>query len=219
MQLINTVALSAIVLSGFAAAQTTFSVATPSSLVQCQPYLITWTGGVAPYFPRITQPGNTASIIENFAQTSSMSYSWTVDQAVGQTVTIVIGDSTGATAASAISPSVAAGSSSSCLTASASSSQASSSTSAASSSSSSSSAAASSSSSSSRATSSSTTAAAATSSTAAATSSTAAAATSKTSSAAAAATTTAAAHNSVANLRGFAAVVAGSVGVVVAALL
>lgn len=113
MQIINAAAASAIILSGFAAAQDSFSVATPSSLVQCQPYLITWTGGSAPFFPRITQPGNTASIIENFPQTSDRTYSWTVDQPVGQRVTIVIGDSTGATAPSGQSPSVAAGSSSS----------------------------------------------------------------------------------------------------------
>ena len=110
MQLINSAAVSALVVAGFAAAQDTFSVITPSSVVQCQPVLISWTGGQAPFFPRITQPGMPADIIENFAQTSERSFSWTVDQPVGQRVTIVIGDSTGATAASAQTPAVATGS-------------------------------------------------------------------------------------------------------------
>lgn len=113
MQLINAAAASAIVLSGFAAAQTTFMVNTPGALVQCQPTLITWTGGTAPYYPKITVAGDTASIVENFPQTSETQYSWTVDQAVGQKFTVVITDSTGANADSGETPTVAAGTSSS----------------------------------------------------------------------------------------------------------
>ncbi|CEH18242.1 hypothetical protein CBOM_04655 [Ceraceosorus bombacis] len=65
-----------------------FTVATPNSLVQCQPVRLTWTGGVPPYFPRISQPGQVGQIIDQFPQTTETFFVWTVNQPVGQTVTI-----------------------------------------------------------------------------------------------------------------------------------
>lgn len=54
-----------------------------------------------------------SAILENFNETNATTYSWTVDQVVDVSVTIVIADSTGALALSGESPRIAAGSSSS----------------------------------------------------------------------------------------------------------
>ncbi|UZJ52407.1 hypothetical protein CBS101457_001727 [Exobasidium rhododendri] len=110
-----TLALSAALMASVASAA--FTVSTPSSLVQCQPYLISWTGGTAPFYPAVTKAQTTSDVIESFPMTSAQTYSWTVNQAVGDTFTIVITDSTGASADTAVTPAVVAGSSSACLTA------------------------------------------------------------------------------------------------------
>jgi hypothetical protein len=106
-------AASAIVLAGLANAQNAFSVATPSSLQQCTPYAITWTGGQAPFIIQITQASNTANILETLATgVTAQTYTWTVNESVGTRVTINIVDSTGANAPSGPSPAIATGSTS-----------------------------------------------------------------------------------------------------------
>jgi hypothetical protein len=112
MQIINVAALSALILSGLAASQTTFMVNTPGALFECQPGLLSWTGGTAPYFPRINTAGSTTSTLESLPETSSTSYTWTVNLAAGTTFTVAVTDSTGAQMYSGIAPAIGAGSSS-----------------------------------------------------------------------------------------------------------
>ncbi|KAF8604200.1 hypothetical protein BDV93DRAFT_522653 [Ceratobasidium sp. AG-I] len=92
------VALYALALAGAAAAQAGgFTVATPASVVQCQPASLSWSGGTAPYFPSIipgSQPG--AAALKEFPSTSSTSQVWTVDLAQGTSITIQVRDSSGA---------------------------------------------------------------------------------------------------------------------------
>ncbi|PWN22399.1 hypothetical protein BCV69DRAFT_281399 [Microstroma glucosiphilum] len=200
------------VVAAFAAtlaiAQSTLTVNTPTTLIECQPAQLSWTGGTAPYYPRITQGGDVSSTLNTFDTTSSTTITWTVNIASGTTVTFAVTDSAGLSNASA-EVTIQAGSSS-CLNSS--STGASSTVAGASSSSAASSSRATSSSSSAASSSSSAT------STRASSSSSSAAATSATSSAAAAATTSAAASGAE-SLRGFPAAVAGLVGIVAAALL
>ncbi|CAE6422692.1 hypothetical protein ACGC1H_002758 [Rhizoctonia solani] len=90
------VALYALVLAGAAAAQS-FTVATPPSVVQCQPAQLSWSGGVPPYFPSIipgSQPG--AAALKDFPSQPATSLVWKVDLAQGTSITIQIRDSTGA---------------------------------------------------------------------------------------------------------------------------
>ncbi|KAG8692569.1 hypothetical protein FRC09_011105 [Ceratobasidium sp. 395] len=96
MQLSNTVAaLYAIALAGYAAAQG-MTVATPASVVQCQPVALSWSGGTAPYFPSIIpgkQPG--AAALKEFPQQQGTSYTWKVDLPQGTSITLQIRDSVG----------------------------------------------------------------------------------------------------------------------------
>ncbi|KAG9092402.1 hypothetical protein FRC07_011675, partial [Ceratobasidium sp. 392] len=97
MQFSNTlVALYAVALAGFAAAQQ-FTVATPASIVQCQPVQLSWSGGTAPYFPSIipgSQPG--AAALKEFPSQPGTSLTWTVDLPAGTSITVQVRDSTGA---------------------------------------------------------------------------------------------------------------------------
>ncbi|CAE6461489.1 unnamed protein product [Rhizoctonia solani] len=89
------VALYALVLAGVASAQS-FTVATPPSVVQCQPAQLSWSGGQAPYFPSIipgSQPG--AAALKEFPSQPGTSLVWNVDLAQGTSITIQIRDSTG----------------------------------------------------------------------------------------------------------------------------
>ncbi|KAG8692595.1 hypothetical protein FRC09_011083 [Ceratobasidium sp. 395] len=98
MQFSNTfVALYAIALAGYAAAQG-MTVATPASVVQCQPVQLSWSGGAAPYFLSIIpgkQPG--AAALKELPQQQGTSYTWTVDLPQGTSITVQIRDSTGFT--------------------------------------------------------------------------------------------------------------------------
>lgn len=98
----STAALSlmAIAAAGVAFAQNPFSTNTPTVFLTCQPTRITWVGGQAPYFPRITAPGDTSSILRSFDMTSDMGLTWNVDLAADQSVTIAVADSAGMTAPS-----------------------------------------------------------------------------------------------------------------------
>lgn len=106
------IAASGLAAAGVAMAQSTFTVNTPASVVQCVPLQISWTGGQAPFNPFITAPGDTATILQALPQVNDRSTTWTVNIAAGQKFTINIVDSTGANAPSAQSPAIASGSSS-----------------------------------------------------------------------------------------------------------
>lgn len=113
MQFFYTAAASALILSSLAAAQSTLTVNTPSSLFECSPVLLSWTGGVAPYTLRINQAGSTSVALETLVQsTSETSYTWTVNQPAGIKVTVAVTDSTGAPAYSGQSPTIGTGSTS-----------------------------------------------------------------------------------------------------------
>lgn len=111
MQLIHAAAASALVFSSFVAAQSGVTVNTPSSLFECSPVLLAWSGGVAPYTLRVNQAGSSSVSLETLVQsTSDTSYTWTVNQPAGMKLTIAVTDSTGATAYSGQSPDIGTGS-------------------------------------------------------------------------------------------------------------
>ncbi|KAF9450346.1 hypothetical protein P691DRAFT_476758 [Macrolepiota fuliginosa MF-IS2] len=72
---------------------------TPMNVVACQPVLLSWTDGTAPYYPSIIPGGQpSAPAIKSFDTTSSTSLTWKVDIAPGTSITVALKDSTGATA-------------------------------------------------------------------------------------------------------------------------
>ncbi|KAL5503859.1 hypothetical protein ACEPAH_7930 [Sanghuangporus vaninii] len=72
------------------------TVNTPTSVVQCQPVLLTWTDGTAPYYPSIIPGGQvSASALKSFDSTSATQLTWTVDIAAGTSITVALRDSTG----------------------------------------------------------------------------------------------------------------------------
>ncbi|KAI9639456.1 uncharacterized protein MKK02DRAFT_39754 [Dioszegia hungarica] len=88
---------------------------TPTSLIECQPAKLMWSGGTAPYFPAVIPGGQaSAAALKTFPQTSDTSLTWTVDLATGQEVTLRITDSTGAINYAEKVP-IQAGSSKTCL--------------------------------------------------------------------------------------------------------
>lgn len=90
---------------------------TPASLTVCQPTLLSWSGGQAPYFLSVI-PGGQASAapLKDFDQQSDTSETWTVDIPAGTSITLKLTDSTGNTVYS--SPvTISEGSSTSCLNA------------------------------------------------------------------------------------------------------
>ncbi|KAI9304199.1 hypothetical protein BJ944DRAFT_164039, partial [Cunninghamella echinulata] len=74
----------------------------PTNPVECQPLLITWTGGERPYILSL-HPGNEpdAPAIVNFGQQNGTSLTWNVNVKAGTSVGLTIRDSTGVTAQSA----------------------------------------------------------------------------------------------------------------------
>ncbi|WVR07122.1 hypothetical protein IAU60_004163 [Kwoniella sp. DSM 27419] len=93
------------------------TIQTPASLIQCQPALLAWGGGAAPYYVAVI-PGSQASAaaIKDFGEQTGTSMTWTVDIPAGTSITLKVTDSSGAVnynQAVTIQP----GSSNSCLTA------------------------------------------------------------------------------------------------------
>ncbi|KAK8864328.1 hypothetical protein IAR55_001575 [Kwoniella newhampshirensis] len=83
-----------VALAGSALAQLT--VQTPASLIQCQPALLSWTGGQGPYFLAAIPGGQpSAAALKDFGQQTGNSITWTVDIASGTSVTLKVTDSTG----------------------------------------------------------------------------------------------------------------------------
>lgn len=88
---------------------------TPSSVVQCQPQLLTWTDGASPYYLSVIPGGQPAATpIKSFDTQTGNSLTWTVDIPGGTSVTFSLKDSTGAVAYTDM-VTVQRGSDSSCL--------------------------------------------------------------------------------------------------------
>ncbi|KGB74472.1 hypothetical protein I307_05431 [Cryptococcus deuterogattii 99/473] len=104
-----------ILLAAVAGALADLTVSTPASLIQCQPVLLSWSGGTAPYYLAIIPGGQaSAAALKDFGEQSGTSLTWTVDTASGTSVSVKVTDSTGAINYS--SPvTIQAGSSDSCV--------------------------------------------------------------------------------------------------------
>jgi hypothetical protein len=92
-----------------------FTINTPSNVVECQPSLISWSGGTAPYYLSVL-PGASpnGAAIESFPATNSTSLTWTVNIASGTSIGLTLRDTNGDVAQTApfsINP----GSSDTCL--------------------------------------------------------------------------------------------------------
>ncbi|KAF9791019.1 hypothetical protein BJ322DRAFT_1039267 [Thelephora terrestris] len=76
---------------------------TPGSVVQCQPVLLTWSGGTPPYYLSLIPAGQvSAPALETFPTQNGTQLTWTVDQQQGASFNIALKDSTGAVAYSDI---------------------------------------------------------------------------------------------------------------------
>ncbi|OCF60556.1 hypothetical protein L486_00191 [Kwoniella mangroviensis CBS 10435] len=104
------------------------TISTPASLIQCQPALLSWTGGTAPYYLAVIPGGEpSAAALQDLGEQQGNSLTWTVNIASGTSITLKVTDSTGVVNYNQ-AVTVQAGSSNSCLTAAATSSAASAST-------------------------------------------------------------------------------------------
>ncbi|GAA5836290.1 hypothetical protein JCM5353_005979 [Sporobolomyces roseus] len=89
---------------------------TPTTgLFTCEPYLITFSGGQAPYIIRANQGSSSSQVLETIASdVTGTSYTWNVNLAAGTPVTLALSDASGQTVfADAVT--VQAGSSTSCV--------------------------------------------------------------------------------------------------------
>ncbi|KZO91561.1 hypothetical protein CALVIDRAFT_558083 [Calocera viscosa TUFC12733] len=93
----SVLALAAFAVAAFAQTAGNLTVSTPSSLVTCQPALITWSGGVSPYYLSVLPGGQTsATALESFPTQTGTSYTWPkVDIQGGTSITIQIRDGQG----------------------------------------------------------------------------------------------------------------------------
>lgn len=110
-------AFVALALAATALAQD-LKIESPASLIQCQPALLSWSGGEAPYFLAAIPGGQpSAAAIKDFGSQTGNSLTWNVDLPVGTSVTLRITDSKGnANYNSEVT--IQAGSSTACLNAS-----------------------------------------------------------------------------------------------------
>ncbi|GAA5821596.1 hypothetical protein JCM3770_005308 [Rhodotorula araucariae] len=110
----TSIAASALTLASLVSAQSA-TINTPTQLFTCEPAAITWNGGTGPYYVRVYEGGSTTSLIETLqSSVSTNSYTWNVDVPAGQSVTLGLTDSTGATVYSA-AVTVTEGSSTACV--------------------------------------------------------------------------------------------------------
>ncbi|KAJ7104147.1 hypothetical protein B0H15DRAFT_808756 [Mycena belliarum] len=102
-------------LAAAVSAQPTINTPTVSNAAaECQPFLLSWSGGTPPWFVTIqTNPIGTSAVAD-FGQTSATSATWIVNATVGSSLLFQIKDSTGASASSAPFQ-VVTGSGDSCL--------------------------------------------------------------------------------------------------------
>ncbi|KAG2367047.1 hypothetical protein BDR07DRAFT_1394689 [Suillus spraguei] len=88
---------------------------TPADVVECQPILLTWSGGASPYYLTLVPGGQSmASPIKSFPTQTGTSYTWNVDLQANTIFNIALKDSTGSTAYSDI-VTIMSGSDTSCL--------------------------------------------------------------------------------------------------------
>ncbi|KAF7986487.1 hypothetical protein HWV62_31291 [Athelia sp. TMB] len=87
-------------LAAAAAAQSTLTIATPANVVECEPTLLSWSGGTrkSPILPG-NQPS--AAALESLGTQTGTSYTWSTNLAAGTSIGLTLRDSTGATASSA----------------------------------------------------------------------------------------------------------------------
>ncbi|KAE9398122.1 hypothetical protein BT96DRAFT_822454 [Gymnopus androsaceus JB14] len=78
------------------------TVNTPTSLITCEPSLLEWSGGTAPYYVSILPGGDVSgSALRTFDATNATEYTWTVDIGADTEITVELKDSTGTIAYSA----------------------------------------------------------------------------------------------------------------------
>jgi hypothetical protein len=88
---------------------------TPSSLVTCEPTLLSWDATTAPYYLTVIPAGEpSATPLENLGTITGTQYTWNVDLAAGTAVSIALKDSTGTTLYTS-ELTITAGSSTSCV--------------------------------------------------------------------------------------------------------
>ncbi|KAF8807030.1 hypothetical protein BYT27DRAFT_7190743 [Phlegmacium glaucopus] len=106
---------TAIALASIVPAIVSLTINTPSSVVQCQPQLISWADGTPPYYLSVIpggQPG--AAPLKTFETQSGNQLTWKVDLRGGTAITMSVKDATGTVAYSDI-VTIQQGSDSSCL--------------------------------------------------------------------------------------------------------
>lgn len=95
-------------------AQSGAVIQSPASLVQCQPVLLNWNGGSAPYYISVIPGGQaSAAALKTFSTQTGNSLTWVVDLPV-QEITLKIVDASGAINYSSPIP-IQAGSDTSCV--------------------------------------------------------------------------------------------------------
>ncbi|KIM39814.1 hypothetical protein M413DRAFT_446740 [Hebeloma cylindrosporum] len=105
----------ALIASLASSAYAQFTINSLLNVVVCQPSLITWVGGTAPYFLSILPAGQpSANALVDFGQVSGTSVTWLANLGVGTSAFLNLRDSTGALAQSGTFT-VLAGSNSSCV--------------------------------------------------------------------------------------------------------
>ncbi|GAA5998668.1 uncharacterized protein JCM10292_007146 [Rhodotorula paludigena] len=89
--------------AAFVAAQTPLFINTPSQLFQCQPVLLTWGGGEAPYYVRVVPGGQpTATPLATLqSAVDATTYSWRPALDVGTEITLLVSDNRGQSQGSA----------------------------------------------------------------------------------------------------------------------
>ncbi|KAJ3859228.1 hypothetical protein EV359DRAFT_86656 [Lentinula novae-zelandiae] len=104
-----------VVVTSIAPSVLALTVNTPSSLTTCEPTLLSWSGGTAPYYLSILPGGETTSAaLKTFDTTNATEYTWTVDIAADTEITVELKDSTG-TIAYSDEVDITAGSDTSCV--------------------------------------------------------------------------------------------------------
>ncbi|KAG1842017.1 hypothetical protein DFJ58DRAFT_807074 [Suillus subalutaceus] len=79
-----------------------FTINTPANVVECQPTLLAWSGGTAPYYLSILPGASPNGVaLENLGQQNSTSVTWICNIASGTSLGLTLRDSTGLTAQSA----------------------------------------------------------------------------------------------------------------------